>query len=94
MKNQLLKDEVTVLREQLASTSSQLAASRFPSNGGMASPWNVPGGQAQPGAGPSAGDPLQPGGTPRVHGWDAIVSSRERSGGDARGHGAARRARH
>ena len=62
--NQLLKDEVTVLREQLASTSSQLAASRFPSNGGMASPWNVPGGQAQPGAGPSAGDPLQPGGTP------------------------------
>jgi len=30
----------------------------------MASPWNVPGGPAQPGAGPSAGDPLQPGGTP------------------------------
>jgi len=64
--NQLLKDEITVLREQLASTSSQLAASRFPSNGGMASPWNVPGGAAQAAAGPLAGSPLQPGGMPAV----------------------------
>ena len=61
--NQLLKDEITVLREQLASTSGQLAASRFPSNGGMASPWNVPGEATQPGPGLSAGGSL-PGGTP------------------------------
>jgi len=64
--NQLLKDEITVLREQLASTSSQLAASRFPSNGGMASPWNAPGGPAQAGAGSLAGSPLQSAGTPAV----------------------------
>ncbi|MFM8802991.1 MAG: hypothetical protein ACKOK8_03615, partial [Planctomycetia bacterium] len=49
--NQLLKDEITALREQLASTSSQLALSR--STGGTTTPWNTPGAQGAPGASPA-----------------------------------------
>ena len=51
--NQLLKDEITVLREQLASTSNQLAASRFPASAGGAAPWDLPAGSPRP-AGPPA----------------------------------------
>ncbi len=54
--NQLLKDELTVLREQLASTSNQLAASRLPAAGGGAMPWGPP---VSPGP---AGSLQQPGG--------------------------------
>jgi flagellar motor protein MotB len=64
--NQLLKDEITALREQLASTSSQLAASRFPGAASMAAPWNVPGAPTQGGAAPFAGSPLQTGGPSAV----------------------------
>ena len=56
--NQLLKDEITVLREQLASTSNQLAASRFPTSGGGATPWGLPGSPAP------VGSAQQPGGPP------------------------------
>ena len=53
--NQLLKDEITVLREQLASTSNQLAASRFPTIAGAASPWGPPAASGLPAApGPAA----------------------------------------
>lgn len=68
--NQLLKDEITVLREQLASTSNQLAASRFPTSGGGATPWGPPGPLGPLGppgtVGPpsSAGGVQQPGGPP------------------------------
>jgi flagellar motor protein MotB len=62
--NQLLKDEITVLREQLASTSNQLAASRFPASGGGASPWGPPRAPGPSGVGPPAGTSLQPGGPP------------------------------
>ena len=57
--NQLLKDEITALREQLASTSSQLALSR--STAAAATPWSVPGSQAVAGM-PPAGMPSPPGG--------------------------------
>jgi flagellar motor protein MotB len=62
--NQLLKDEITVLREQLASTSNQLAASRFPTPGGGAAPWGLPGALGPSGIGSPAGSAQQPGGTP------------------------------
>lgn len=62
--NQLLKDEITVLREQLASTSNQLAASRFPSAGGGATPWGPPRAPGPVGIGPPAGPALQPSGPP------------------------------
>jgi flagellar motor protein MotB len=55
--NQLLKDEITVLREQLASTSNQLAASRFPTSGGVASPWGPPGTLGPAGSAPQPGGP-------------------------------------
>jgi len=51
--NQLLKDEITVLREQLASTSNQLAASRFPASAGGSTPWDPRAGSQRP-AGPPA----------------------------------------
>jgi len=51
--NQLLKDEITVLREQLASTSNQLAASRFPASAAGNTPWDPPAGGPPP-AGPPA----------------------------------------
>jgi flagellar motor protein MotB len=63
--NQLLKDEITVLREQLASTSNQLAASRFPASGGASAPWSgLPGAPVASGIGPPAGGAQQPGGPP------------------------------
>lgn len=63
--NQLLKDEITVLREQLASTSNQLAVSRSTA-GGAAAPWNVPVAPGQSGMPPRAGGGQQPPGTPAV----------------------------
>jgi flagellar motor protein MotB len=63
--NQLLKDEITVLREQLASTSNQLALSRSTAAGGAA-PWNVPAAPGQPGMPPLAAGGVQPGGIPAV----------------------------
>lgn len=60
--NQLLKDEITVMREQLASTSNQLAASRFPSAGGGATPWGPPRALGSAGIGPPAGQSPQPSG--------------------------------
>lgn len=63
--NQLLKDEITVLREQLASTSNQLAAARFPATT-AASPWSGAGDSTRAGAGPFTGSPLQPNGMPAV----------------------------
>jgi len=62
--NQLLKDEITVLREQLASTSNQLAAARFPP-GGAASAWALPNTARAGGLFPPAAAPaLQGGGAP------------------------------
>jgi len=60
--NQLLKDEITVLREQLASTSNQLAASRFPASGAGATPWGPPGAVGPSGIGLPVGSAQQPGG--------------------------------
>ena len=62
--NQLLKDEITVLREQLASTSNQLAASRFPTAGLAAMPFGMPGQPGQPGQ-PSQPGITQPPGPPQ-----------------------------
>lgn len=67
--NQLLKDEITALREQLASTSNQLAVSRAPMSGAAATPWGMPGSSGMPGqasTGLPAGNLQQPGGPAAV----------------------------
>jgi flagellar motor protein MotB len=67
--NQLLKDEITALREQLASTSNQLAFSRAPMSGAAAAPWGMPGASGMPGqasTGAPAGNFQQPGGPAAV----------------------------
>jgi flagellar motor protein MotB len=67
--NQLLKDEITALREQLASTSNQLAVSRAPVSGAAATPWGMPGSSGMTGqasTGLPAGNLQQPGGPAAV----------------------------
>jgi len=76
--NQLLKDEITALREQLASTSNQLAVSRAPMSGAAATPWGMPGSSGMTGqasTGLSAGNLQQPGGPAAVVAGMAAASA-------------------
>lgn len=84
--NQLLKDEITVLREQLASTSNQLASSRFPTSGGAATPWGLPGAPSPAGIAAPAMTGQQAAGPPAA--FVAGMASRSGVNGPAAMHAA------